>query len=125
MRDELVDLTYICYVVGALAGLVFLEELFGRSSIFSVCQRGSATCMKPATDRASSNSSSPFSNIFSFLYCSKNAFRFRSLSYWSIMRLNNWRCDAAREVLHKLSARTGPLTEATLVWFASMSPLTR
>lgn len=39
---------------------------------------------------ALSNSSSPSSNIGSLLYCSKNAFLLRSLSYWPTVWLNNW-----------------------------------
>ena len=40
--------------------------------------------------RASSNSSSPSWNIFSFLYCSTNALRRRSRSNWSIIRLKSY-----------------------------------
>lgn len=43
---------------------------------------------------ASSNSSNPFSNIFSFLYCSTNALRFLNLSNWSIIRLNSYQIYA-------------------------------
>ena len=46
--------------------------------------------METNADRASSNSSNPFSNIFSFLYWSMNAFRLRSRSNWSIIRLKSY-----------------------------------
>ena len=79
------------------------------------------------TYRASSNSSRLSEKIFSFLYCSTNALRRLRRSNWSIIRLKSC-VPAARYQRPKKAAGDGgetARTDATLVWLASMSPLTR
>ena len=97
--------TYICDIIRALTSLVFSQEFISGCSedwrfrlFHSGFQiSGAFNYGKKKTYLASSNSSNPFSKIFSFLYCSKKAFRRLSRSNWSIIRLKSCivrRCSA-------------------------------
>lgn len=55
-------------------------------------------CIGKTTYLASSNSSNPFSNNFSFLYCSRKAFRVISRLNWSNMRLKSYNNKISRKV---------------------------
>ena len=108
---------HIWNVIWTFTCFVFFHQLFTRCSEQTMSK---ISVRNDVAHLASSNSS--ISNIFSFLYCSKNAFRLRSLSNWSSIRLNN--CGKVRlcvQNVHKWLSRTDEM----LVWFANIRPLTR
>lgn len=79
-----------------------------------------SSVVEKGTHLASSNSSSPFSNNFSLLYTSINAFRFRRRSNWSSIRLKSF-----LQMSDWMTQTECTPTDAILVWLASISPLTR
>lgn len=118
------DDAHICNVVRTFACLILFEKFFGGCTTTVKYQLETNNCPEGETYRASSNSSRPFSNIFSFLYCSTNAFLLRNRSNWSIMRLKScYECDQMRQDYEFVA--TAGRTEATLVWLANIKPLTR
>ena len=112
--------TYKGYVIRAFTSLVFLEKFVtGRATqVSDHVLEGRLNCPYCA----SSNSSKLFSKIFSFLYWSKKALRCINLSNWCSMRLNSW---GKRQSMFSTIIVRILHTEPTLVWLASIKPLTR
>ena len=74
--------TYVVDILWAFTSLILFQQFVDGRPKNAVIEEAIAN--EVITYRESSNSSNPFSNTFSFLYCSMNALRFRKRSNWSI-----------------------------------------